>query len=177
MSILRLMTKQTPHRRRSRMLRKVRQWIVRYAPAEVCGTVTALLGAWIGHTLSGSLAVAAVSGTVSENIGYYGYSFTREVLRCLRQHRVHARLKRTFLTAWHSMRNIFIEFGPAELADSLAVRPASLYVGALVAGNFWVGMVVGKLLADVVFYSIAIVGYELRRKYLPEMPSAAEEAA
>ena len=162
--------------RRSRALRKAREWVIRYGPAEICGTITALLGAWIGHSASGSLVVAAVSGTIGENIGYYGYSVTREVLHCFRQNHLHARSKRLLLTAWHTLRNMLIEFGPAELLDSFLVRPASFYVLPLLTNNFFAGIIAGKLLADVVFYGIAIIGYELRKKYFPDTSAATEES-
>ena len=44
-----------------------------------------------------------------------------------------------------------IEFGPAELVDSLLVRPAAFYVGPQIFGNVVVGWIFGKLVSDVAF--------------------------
>jgi hypothetical protein len=67
-----------------------------------------------------------------------------------------------------------VEFGPAEALDTLALRPFAMYVGPLVVGNVMLGVLVGKLVADVTFYGFAIVGYEIlvRRRARIVLPVA-----
>jgi hypothetical protein len=55
---------------------KLRAWATRYLPAELLGTLTALVAAWTAHAASGSTASAAVAGAVGEGIGW-----VRRVLR------------------------------------------------------------------------------------------------
>jgi ornithine decarboxylase len=53
-----------------------------------------------------------------------------------------------------------VEFGPAELTDTLLVRPAAMFLGSLATGNVLVGVLIGKVAADLVFYGLAISSYE-----------------
>ena len=147
--------------------RKLREWVGRYLPAEVLGTVIALAAAWTVHAASGSLISAAVAGTVGESLGYYGCMAVREALVHDTRHRHHGRMKRLWLTGASTVRDLLIEFGPAELVDSFLVRPFFMFLMPSLLGNFTAGILLGKLAADVIFYSLAIGAYELRRQYLP----------
>ena len=59
-----------------------------------------------------------------------------------------------------ALRRIVIEFGPAELIDSVAVRPLTFYMGPLMFGNVIAGWIFGKLASDVAFYLCAVLTYE-----------------
>jgi len=61
------------------------------------------------------------------------------------------------------VRDMVVEFGPAEVLDTLLVRPAAMYLATRTLGTATAGVVTGKVAADAVFYTIAIIGYELRR--------------
>ncbi len=141
--------------------------MLRYLPAEILATVTALAGAFVGHHVSGSLIVAALTGTIGESIGYYGYFVVTGVLAHYRGHAHHPPLRRAVLVAGKTLRDLLVEFGAAELLDSLLVRPFCMYMGPRLLGNFGVGILLGKVAADVVFYACAIVGYELKKRYIP----------
>jgi hypothetical protein len=147
--------------------RKLREWVGRYLPAEILGTVTALAAAWTVHAASDSLITAAVAGTIGESFGYYGCMVVREALRNDTRHRHLGRTKRLWLTGTITVRDLLIEFGPAELVDTVLVRPLLMYLMPILLHDFTVGILVGKLAADVVFYGIAISAYELKQQYLP----------
>jgi hypothetical protein len=149
------------------MRRKLREWVGRYLPAELLGTVTALAAAWTVHAASGSLVSAAVAGTIGESLGYYGCMAVREGFRHETRLRHHGRGRRLWLTGTRTLRDLLIEFGPAELVDSLLTRPLCMYLMASLLDSFTAGILAGKLAADVIFYGIAISAYELRRQYLP----------
>ena len=140
-----------------------REWLSRYAPAEISGTFGALTGAWIGFALSDSAAVAAVAGTWGENIGYY----TVIILQDLFDPKIRG-LRATIATVprmvFTQSRNMLIEFGVAEALDSLLIRPSFMYFGARWFDSLWLGILVGKLAADILFYLPTIIGYELRKK-------------
>jgi hypothetical protein len=55
---------------------------------------------------------------------------------------------------------VAVEFGPAELIDSVVVRPFAFYAGPLLVDNTIGGWIFGKLVSDLAFYLCAIVAYE-----------------
>ena len=151
---------------------RVQGWVVRYLPLEVLGTLTALGAAWIAYQASGSLAVAAIAGALSESVGYYALV----VVRAARGHHASARVRRlsgpvrrTWAVTWLTARSVVAEFGPAELVDSFLVRPALLWAASALWGANLGAWLVGKLAADAVFYLVAIVSFETgRRLILPD---------
>jgi hypothetical protein len=137
----------------SRWLRKVREWSARYLPAEVVGTVFAVAGAWLAYEITGDRAIAAITGTMAENIGFYGVMAV-DGWRSQTDAGQRRRVLRTVLA-------LFAEFGPAEALDSLLVRPLCMYIGPFLTGGIAGGSLLGKLAADAVFYAVAIVSYEI----------------
>ena len=60
-----------------------------------------------------------------------------------------------------------VEFGPAEIIDTVLIRPAAMFLGSLATGNVIIGVLIGKVAADIVFYGLAITSYEvLVRRFL-----------
>jgi len=153
-------------------------WVLRYLPLEVLGTITALVAASVAYGLTGSLVVAAIAGTVGENVGYYALVVARTVrghARSRRVTRLTGRARRAWATTWLAARSVAAEFGPAELVDSLLVRPVLLWAAAAAWGAQPLAWFAGKLAADAVFYAIAIVSFETgRRVILPDEGRVAE---
>jgi hypothetical protein len=127
-------------------------WLRRYMPAEIVCTVTALFGAWVAAALTSSPAAAALAGTWGENVGFYGMMLGREIAQ---------RSPRALPTI---IRDLILEFGLAEALDSLVLRPALMYAGQMLAPNTALGVVAGKVAADLVFYVPTIVSYEFLRR-------------
>lgn len=159
-------------------------WVGRYLPLEVLGTITALVAASVAYRVSGSLVVAAIAGTLGENVGYYALVVVRAVrghAGSRRVQRLPGRGRRAWATAWLAARSVAAEFGPAELVDSLLVRPVLLWAAAATWGAHPAAWFAGKLAADAVFYAIAIVSFETgRRVILPDggrVATAAGDAA
>jgi len=150
---------------KSKLRRKVREWLLRYLPAEIIATVGALSGAGAAYVLSDSLAVAAIAGTIGENVGYYGYFAVREVTRHYLGNSQHPPLRRIILTAYKTIRDMVVEFGPAEFFDSFVFRPLFMFLGPQLVPNFVLGIFLGKIAADLIFYTLAIIGYELRKRW------------
>jgi hypothetical protein len=67
-----------------------------------------------------------------------------------------------------TVRNLVVEFGFSEVLDSLFVRPFCMYVFPLLVGNFFVGILVAKVAADIIFYIPTITAYELRKKHMKD---------
>jgi hypothetical protein len=145
-----------------------REWLARYGGAEIVGTTCALLGAYVVHTLTGSEIAAAYGGTLGENLGFYGVIIGREVRADSRRHRANGRIygARQWL---ETASNLVLEFGFAEILDSLLIRPLAMAAGTHYLGRS-LGVPAGKVLADVVFYIPVITSLELRRRM--QRPSA-----
>lgn len=139
---------------RSRLLHAPLRWLRRYLPAELVGTPCALLCGYAVGQLTGSPAAAAVAAAWGENLGFYGMMLGRELLQ--------RGGLRSLPTA---ARDLVVEFGPAEALDSLLMRPASIYAGLLLAPHPALGLLAGKLAADLSFYTPAILTHELQRWY------------
>ncbi len=127
------------------MRSKVSEWIARYAPAELAGIVGTYCGFWLVMALTASLPASGFGAAAGENVGFYGLLFAREWWRTR--------------DAGHTFRTLFMEFGMAELLDSLVVRPGATVLGVLMLGQGW-GVIAGKVAADIVFYGLAISVYE-----------------
>jgi len=156
-----------PRRTESRVAvaerRPWREWLARYGAAELVGTGSALLGAYVVHALTGSEIAAAYGGTMGENLGFYGVIIGREVRSDYQRHRGAGRAygARQWL---QTASSLVLEFGFAEVLDSALVRPLAMAAGTHYLGRGW-GVPAGKLAADLIFYVPVIVSYELRRRF------------
>jgi hypothetical protein len=114
------------------------------------------------HAATKNRVAAAYAGTIGENIGYYGFIIARDLARSLRKHRAAGKaLSRT-------TRNLLLEFGLSELLDSLLVRPFCMFAFPLLLKDYVIGIIAGKLAADVIFYIPTIIAYELHKKHLDD---------
>ncbi len=94
------------------------------------------------------------AAAIAETVAFYTVLFVRDL-----RHRSTRRPGDRAL--WTTLRNLLVEFGPAELVDTFAVRPLAMYVASTVVGDMLTGVILGKIAADAVFYTLAIIGYEV----------------
>jgi hypothetical protein len=127
----------------------VREWLWRYAPAEAAAIAGALTAAAAINAF-GVPAATAYASAIGETLAFYVVIFIRDFRRSLGPRR-------------QTLTSLLVEFGPAEIADTFAVRPLAMYLGPLFIGHLAAGVLAGKIAADVVFYGAAIMGYELRK--------------
>jgi len=140
---------------------RAREWIARYGAAEVAGVITAVLGAWIVRSLTHNEIATAYGGALGENAGFYGTIVAREARREAQRARA-AGARFGAREVARIVITLTTEFGPAELLDSGVIRPLAMGVAARLLGP--VGVVAGKLAADVTFYVPVIVSYEIRKR-------------
>ena len=148
------------------MQNKRREWLRRYIPAEILGTIAALLGAWAVYVHAHSFVAAAAAGWACEGIGFYGYFVTLELTANGKRYRGRTIFKRITLAVAAASTNLLVEFLPAELLDSFIIRPYLMYVLPQHIHPYPVGFLAGKFSADVLFYALAIAGYEARKHWL-----------
>jgi hypothetical protein len=82
---------------------------------------------------------------------------------------------RVLVANFRALRSIAIEFGPAEVIDSVLIRPVALYAGPYLVGNVALGWVLGSLIADIGFYVMAIFSYERFTSWVAVRRPAVEE--
>jgi hypothetical protein len=133
----------------AKMRTKLKQWIKRYLPAEASALLGALLGAFLANYAIGNSIIAAYTGTVFDNIGYYGTIIIRDFMR-----------NKDILKL---VKNLIIEFGPSEILDFFVIRPFCLYIFPIVLENYALGIIIGKFAADIIFYIPTIISYELNK--------------
>jgi len=146
-------------------MRRIREWSWRYVPAEICGTIGVISGASLAYFFTGNRIAAAYVGVIGENIGFYGVILWRDLRRRKLTHEKAGKGfgVREFLK---TIQHLFLEFGPAEALDSLLVRPFCLYWFSAWLPIFGVGIIVGKFVADIIFYIPVVIAYEMKKKLL-----------
>jgi len=131
----------------------------RYLPAEVAGLSTALIAAAASMARwPHGLAQAALAAAIGEAFGFYG-AFVWRQMRARHGLAPTARAKARQMMI--ILGGLVVEFGPAELVDTLFVRPVAMYAMELAFGGIMIGVLAGKIIADLVFYGLAVGAYEL----------------
>jgi len=139
---------------------KLAEWVRRYLPCEIAGTVGELGGAGLLFVLTESFAAAAVGGTIGASIGFYAIAYG-SAARLSYATQTHRRWPGRLAAAnGLAFRSVAIEFGPAELVDSLAVRPLAYYLGPALVDTAMLGWIGAKLFSDLAFYACAVCSYE-----------------
>ena len=154
---------------------KLREWLRRYLPCEIAGTVGELGGAAVAYLATGSLAAAAITATIGASVGYYATAYVAAMRWSYRDNDYRPWPSRAVVSVLLALRSVAVEFGPAESVDSMAVRPAAFYAGPLLLDNTIGGWIFGKLISDLAFYLFAIVSYERFKGLLVGPRGDAEE--
>src|SRR5262245_56627853 len=118
-----------------RLRRKLLEWLRRYLPLEIVGWTSQLGAAGLAYVWTGSLAAAAVAATVGSSVGYSLPAYVSAVRWSALEHRDLPRPARVAVSNLLALRSLAVEFGPAELLDSLVVRPMLIYAAPLMLGN------------------------------------------
>lgn len=146
---------------RSKPLTKSKEWLMRYLPAEIVAIIGAMSGGLIMHYYFENPYITALGGTWGENIGYYGKIIHTDIKTRRKMDE-----KITIRGIGKVLRNAIVEFGVAEYFDSFLFRPLAMFHFSKWTDNVALGLFLGKISADVTFYTPTIFFYELRKKYL-----------
>jgi hypothetical protein len=142
----------------TRVKAKLLEWLSRYLPLEIAATACSLAGGLGAAAIGMNAGIIAYAATWAENAGFYGYALAREVRRTTAG--APLSLMSRGPTLLQSARTLIAEFGPAEVFDSFVVRPACMYAIPQLTGNLALGLILGKVVADVAFYGLAVAAYE-----------------
>lgn len=132
-----------------------KEWFDRYKYSELAATSTALIASQFSRICSG-LATAYLI-TFAEYFAFYSVmiyrSFTIKVTENENQ-------KITFKEILVVIRNLFLEFGYPAILDFFFIRPFCMYWMPVLTGNYFMGIILGKITADCFFYFLSIINYE-----------------
>lgn len=140
---------------------KLMEWSRRYIPAECAAIAGTLIAGIIIHITFNNVLLTSIAAAWGDNLGFYSWVLYSELKATLTKHK-----KITKLSLITILRNIIVEFGPSEMLDSIVIRPVAMYTFPLLIQNLTLGLLLGKVFADTVFYSLTIGAFELRKKYL-----------
>ena len=141
------------------MKSKLFEWIKRYLPPFLVATLFTLLFSNLAVRLIENAILVAYIGAWGGIISYYIFIFIRELRSYYKKEKIFD--SKLVLKVF---RNLFFEFTPAEILDIIIIGPLFLFIFPKLFTNFNVAILLGKLSADVVFYTITICFYELRKK-------------
>lgn len=133
---------------------KIKEWFNRYKHAEIAGIVAFGLASSVTQYFHVNAIKSVLIITYTEFLAYYFMMLYVEQKTKSKQENI-----------FKSMILLIKEFGPAEIIDLLFSRNFFLFIFPLLIGNHTTGLIVGKIVADVVFYILTIFSYErLKRK-------------
>ncbi|MEI7724312.1 MAG: hypothetical protein WCK09_04360 [Bacteroidota bacterium] len=143
---------------------RIKEWFRRYAWAEVVSTIFTFLAGWAASGMTKDAVAIAYAGTIGATAGFYGFIFIRDIYHSFVKHEPDSIRSKSLLIA-RCLRNMGFEFGLAELIDFLVVRPLCLLYGPVILQNYFWGILAGKTVADIIFFSISILMFEIRKKH------------
>ena len=144
-------------------MKKINEWIKRYLPAAIASLVLTLLSAELTFYYSQNNIATALIATLAGSITYYGYILIIDVNNT-RKECSNKKENYTYVIFLKNIRAMFVEFGIAELIDSLLIRPFLMYYIPVLVGNLAFGIFLAKITADILFYIPTIIAYELSKK-------------
>jgi CRP-like cAMP-binding protein len=141
---------------------RLRAWAKRYGASEIAGAFAAYIGYFTVLGMTQNPVASAYGGSIGESLGFFGVMLVREIAAD------QARAKRRLasygpkqLSA--TIHGLFLEFGPAELLDVALIGPLAMGIASYYLGP-GIGILLGKLASDVMFYGFAIFASETRKR-------------
>jgi hypothetical protein len=142
-------------------------WIVRYLPAEIVGTAAMVMAGLTATIWTDSAAVIALAALLGEVVGFY-------VVLSITIYAEQAQVAPSWRSAIGRTAMLLVaEFGPAELVDTLLIRPLALVAGVWLLADPLVGLLAGKIVADIAFYAMAAGAFTITSRTGLRRPPAA----
>jgi hypothetical protein len=138
-----------------------KEWFDRYKYAEIGATTAALAGSQFSRIFDGLTTAYLI--TFAEYIAFY---FVILFVSCQKLFKANRLLdkstspKETLVL----IQNLLLEFGYPAILDFFFIRPFCMYWMPILTGNYIMGIILGKITADSIFYCLTIVNYELIKR-------------
>ena len=138
-----------------------KEWFNRYKYPEIAATSAALASSQFSRIFD-SLTTAYLI-TFAEYFAFYGVILFMAYTKLIESNK--SLNKKTPLTEMVLLvKNLVLEFGYPAVLDFFVIRPFCMYWMPILTGNYFAGIILGKITADSFFYSLAIVNYELIKR-------------
>ena len=138
-----------------------KEWFDRYKYAEIAATSAALAGSQFSRIFDGLTTAYLI--TFAEYFAFYGVIVFMAYQKLAESNRFldkRTPLKEVVLL----VRNLLLEFGYPAILDLFFIRPFCMYWMPILTGNYFMGIILGKIAADSIFYGLVIINYELIKK-------------
>lgn len=135
----------------------LKEWFDRYKYAELSATSAALASSQFSLIFDGLTTAYLI--TVAEYVAFYGvilFITYKKLVKAKNSSNKNTSVKEIFLL----VPNLVLEFGYPAALDFFFIRPFCMYWMPLLTGNYFIGIIFGKIIADSVFYGFAILNYE-----------------
>ena len=138
-----------------------KEWFDRYKYAELSATSAALASSQFSRIFDGLTTAYLI--TFAEYFAFYGvilFMAYKKLVETNRSLDKRPPSKEMLLL----IQNLVLEFGYPAVLDLFFIRPFCMYWMPIVTGNYFMGIILGKITADSIFYGLAIVNYELIKR-------------
>ena len=140
-----------------------KEWFDRYKYAELSATSAALAGSQFSRIFDGLTTAYLI--TFADYLAFYGvilFMAHKKLVQTNRALDKSTPSKEGVLL----IQKLLFEFGYPAVLDFFFIRPFCMYWLPILTGNYFMGIILGKITADSIFYSLAIVNYELIKRKL-----------
>jgi len=138
--------------------RKLDEWVKRYLWIEIIAILTAVISGNISQLIFDNLIISAFIATWIDTIAYYGLMAYQDLrLRKKKDKKLKS------ISYIKVVRNLLLEFGPAEYFDNVILRPFFLATTPYFISDYSLAIVIGSIIASIIFYIPTILGYEIRK--------------
>ncbi len=138
-----------------------KEWFDRYKYAEIAATSAALASSQFSRIFDGLTTAYLI--TFAEYVAFYGVILFMAYQKLVKANRLLDK-KKPLKEILFLIRNLLLEFGYPALLDLFFIRPFCMYWMPILTGNYVIGIILGKIAADSIFYGLAIVNYELIKR-------------
>ena len=138
-----------------------KEWFDRYKYAEIAATSSALASSQFSRIFDGLTTAYLI--TFAEYVAFYGVIVFMAYQKLVKANRLLDK-KTSLKEILFLIRNLVLEFGYPAILDLFFIRPFCMYWIPILTGNYFMGIIFGKITSDSVFYGLAIVNYELIKK-------------
>lgn len=138
-----------------------KEWFDRYKYAELSATTASLTSSQFSRIFDGLTTAYLI--TFTEYLAFYGIILLIAYKK-IAENNKQLNKPTTFKELALLIRNLILEFGYPAILDFFIIRPFCMYWMPILSGNYFAGILLGKITADSFFYFLAIVNYELIKK-------------
>jgi hypothetical protein len=138
-----------------------KEWFDRYKYAEIAATSAALASSQFSRIFDGLTTAYLI--TFAEYVAFYGVILFMGYQKLVKANGLLDK-KTSLKEILFLIRNLLLEFGYPAILDLFFIRPFCMYWMPIVTGSYFMGIILGKIAADSIFYGLAIVNYELIKR-------------